>query len=283
LLARIIIIASVIIAGGILLFPDNLNQLIEGTSIPNTISNEINELQSGVNSVQNDVSNSITNFENQITDFKDASAEIFSENPLIKNEKIPNKIVSESVELILVGQVIEKDNDNETCKISVPNMAQTIDNEKELTHILDIENCQLEVGETVQINESQTNEPISIQEKQNNYIPQSTFTISEIPQSKIFETLQLTTVENEDGIIQVNYEDASGKTIKAHVVLRNAQNELFSGDFFTSKFQTDILLAENIPHLLEITIEHEEYGTVDSSLFYPAENYNQGFTGTFTE
>ena len=272
-----------IIAGGILLFPDNLNQLIEGTPIPNTISNEINELQSGVNSVQNDVSNSITNFENQITDFKDASAEIFSENPLIKNEKIPNKIVSESEELILVGQVIEKDNDYETCKISVPNMAQTIDNEKELTHILDIENCQLEVGETVQINESQTNESISIQEKQNNYIPQSSFTITEISQSKIFETLQLTTVANEDGIIKVNYEDASGKTMKAHVTLRNAQNELFSGDFSTSKFQTDILLLENIPHLLEITIEHEEYGTVDSSLFYPAENYNQGFTGIFTE
>jgi len=229
------------------------------------------------------VSNSIINFENQISDIKVATAEMFSENPLIKNEKIPNKIVSESEELILVGQVIEKDNDNETCKISVPNMAQTIDNKKELTHILDIENCQLEVGETVQINESQTNEPISIQEKQNNYIPQSTLTITEIPQSKIFETLQLTTVENEDGIIQVRYEDASGKTMEAHITLRNAQNELFSGDFYTSKFQTDVLLLENIPHLLEITIEHEEYGTVDSSLFYPVEDYNQSFTGIFTE
>ncbi len=228
MLVRILIIVSIVIAGGILLFPDSLNQLVEDAPFVNTISDEINKLQSGINNAQKDVSNSLTSFANQISDIKDASAEMFSENPLIKNEKIPDKIVPESEEPIIVGQVIEKDNDYETCKISVPNMAQIIDNKKELTHILDIENCELEVGDTIQINESQTNEPISVQEKQNNYIPQSKFTITEIPQSKIFETLQLTAVENENGIITINYEDASGKTMKAHITLRNAQNELFS-------------------------------------------------------
>jgi len=83
LLARIIIIASIIIAGGILLFPDNLNQLIEDTSIVDTINYEINELQSGISSAQKDVSNSITSFENQISDMKDASAEMFQ---ILKNK-----------------------------------------------------------------------------------------------------------------------------------------------------------------------------------------------------
>jgi len=83
LLARIIIIASVIIAGGILLFPDNLNQLIEDTPIVDTINYEINELQSGISSAQKDVSNSITSFENQISDMKDASAEMFQ---ILKNK-----------------------------------------------------------------------------------------------------------------------------------------------------------------------------------------------------
>jgi len=83
LLARIIIIASVIIAGGILLFTDNLNQLIEDTSIVDTINYEINELQSGISSAQKDVSNSITSFENQISDMKDASVEMFQ---ILKNK-----------------------------------------------------------------------------------------------------------------------------------------------------------------------------------------------------
>ena len=72
MLARIIIIASVVIAGGILLFPDNLNQLVENASIVNTINDEFNELQIGINNAQKDVSNSITSFENQISDIKDA-------------------------------------------------------------------------------------------------------------------------------------------------------------------------------------------------------------------
>ena len=83
MLARIIIIASVITAGGILLFTDNLNQLIEDTSIVDTINYEINELQSGISSAQKDVSNSITSFENQISDMKDASAEMFQ---ILKNK-----------------------------------------------------------------------------------------------------------------------------------------------------------------------------------------------------
>ncbi len=83
MLARIIIIASVIIAGGILLFTDNLNQLIEDTSIVDTINYDINELQSGISSAQKDVSNSITSFENQISDMKDASAEMFQ---ILKNK-----------------------------------------------------------------------------------------------------------------------------------------------------------------------------------------------------
>ena len=72
MLARIIIIASVVIAGGILLFPDNLNQLVENASIVDTINDEFNELQIGINNAQKDVSNSITSFENQISDIKDA-------------------------------------------------------------------------------------------------------------------------------------------------------------------------------------------------------------------
>ena len=83
MLARILIIVSVIIAGGILLFPDNLNQLVESTPIVNTVSDEINELQSGIRSAQKDVSNSITSFENQISDMKDASVEMFQ---ILKNK-----------------------------------------------------------------------------------------------------------------------------------------------------------------------------------------------------
>ena len=85
MLVRIIIIVSVIIAGGILLFSDNLNQFVESTHMVDTISSEINELQSGINSAQKDVGNSITNVANQINDIKDVSAEMFS-LPIIDNK-----------------------------------------------------------------------------------------------------------------------------------------------------------------------------------------------------
>ena len=64
------------------------------------------------------------------------------------------------------------------------------------------------------------------------------FTQSQSP--IIFETLSLSTKQQSNDNILLQYSDSSGKTKSVNVVIRTEQKELFSGTFFTSMFETTV-------------------------------------------
>jgi len=173
---------------------------------------------------------------------------------------------------VYYGQVYERDENEKTCKVSIPKMANTVNGVKELTHTITLKDCEYEKHKQVQV--TVLTDPVT---------GEQTVTVEPIPQHKIFETLQLTTTKNDDNTVAIHYEDSSGKTLKVTVTLSNAEKQLFSGEFFASKFDTSVGDVTDAPHIIEMIVEHADYGTVSSSVYNPQGNNENTIYGVFTQ
>jgi len=99
----------------------------------------------------------------------------------------------------------------------------------------------------------------------------------------IYETLSLSTKQQSDDNILLQYSDSSGKTQSITVVIRTDQKEIFSGTFFTSMFETTINDASGIPYYVDMIVEHEDYGTIASSVFNPGDASDTKINGIFSQ
>jgi len=99
----------------------------------------------------------------------------------------------------------------------------------------------------------------------------------------IYETLSLSTKQISDNNILLQYSDSSGNTNNAVVKIRTDQKEIFSGTFFTSIFETTVNDAANIPYFVDLIVEHEDYGTVTSSVFNPGDASDSKIYGVFVQ
>ena len=97
-----------------------------------------------------------------------------------------------------------------------------------------------------------------------------------------FETLSLVSEKQTDGNVMLKYVDTSGQTNSVTVTMRNEEKILFTGQFFSSSFETTILDAADIPHFVDMIVEHKEFGTISASAFNPAGNTDSMITGVFT-
>ncbi len=98
-----------------------------------------------------------------------------------------------------------------------------------------------------------------------------------------FETLSLKTTQQLDDMVMLEYEDTSGKTISVSVTLRTTERELFSGIFYSSMFETIVSDASNTAYFIDMVIEHQEYGTISSSVYYPRDSQNTIINGVFSQ
>ena len=98
-----------------------------------------------------------------------------------------------------------------------------------------------------------------------------------------YETLSLSTTQQSDENILLQYSDSSQKTKSVNVVIRTEHKEIFSGVFFTSMFETTVNDATGIPYFVDLIIEHEEYGTVTSSVFNPGDDSDSKINGIFSK
>lgn len=195
--------------------------------------------------------------------------EVDQMNPI---KKIGETLTVPPVQQTHYGQVYKKDADG-SCKVSVPKLARTVNGVKELTHTITLKECQFEKHQQVQV--SQIVDPATGQVQ--------AVSVTPIPQTQVFETLKLKTVRNADDTVSIQYEDTSGKTLKVTVNLRNSEKELFSGEFFASKFDTNVNDVTNSPHIVEMIVEHADYGTVSSSVFNPEDADETTIYGVFTQ
>jgi len=97
-----------------------------------------------------------------------------------------------------------------------------------------------------------------------------------------YETLSLSTKQLDDDVL-LQYSDSSGKTISVKVVIRTAEKEIFVGTFFTSMFETTINDTIDVPYYVDMIVEHEDYGTVTSSVFNPGDSSELRISGVFSQ
>ena len=97
------------------------------------------------------------------------------------------------------------------------------------------------------------------------------------------ETLSLSTKQYSDDNILLQYEDTSGKTKSVNVIIRSDEKEIFSGTFFTSMFDTNVNDATGIPYYVDMIVEHEDYGTVTSSVYNPGDSSDTKINGIFSQ
>jgi hypothetical protein len=93
--------------------------------------------------------------------------------------------------------------------------------------------------------------------------------------------LSLSTKQQSDDNILLQYSDSSGKTTSVSVVIRTEQKEIFSGTFYTSMFETIVNDALATPYYVDMVVEHEDYGTVTSSVFNTGDASDSKINGIF--
>lgn len=198
---------------------------------------------------------------------------------------------------IYTGQVFQKT--GTTCNISVPAMAETINGQKELTHIIEVEQCLYSVGQPVQVTSltAKPNTPALVNPTNTiQVVPyitpnpnDSTYTNtggSDISASATgyptlppyYQTITLN-AENEGSKVVLSYDDTTGKTASVTVTLKNNVGQVFTGTFTSSQFETEVTDVPDTPHIIEMTVVNSDYGTLHGSVYASSDNQNSVING----
>lgn len=262
MIGKLIIAGAVIVVAVLFLVPGISNIVPNFPSleaITERVTNTNNSTDSDVMTQQDDIQS-----HNEITQQDDMQQ--------LSLDQIDPKYVNKET---YVGQVFEKSDGK--CKISVPDLAETINSKKEITHILEVDNCVHDVNEPVQVTKIETKDDVTIP-----VISTNSITVNSYPKTVYYDVIQLTSTHKGNDVL-INYNDASGNTIGVVVTLRNSDKEIFSGQFTSSKFETIISDVPNTPHMIEMTVEHAVYRTLHASVYAPADSQDSTISGIFTE
>src|SRR3990170_143726 len=102
--------------------------------------------------------------------------------------------------------------------------------------------------------------------------------------SKIpFDTLSLITKKQSDNRVSMEYDDTSGKTMSVTVQIRNEEQVLFTGQYFSSSFETTITDFSATSHFIDLVVEHTVYGQVTATAFIPVGNNDSVIYGVFSK
>ena len=241
------IIAGILILGG-MIFSNEIDTLF-----PSTSTNVVNSLKEDV-----------SNFGTKATDSVEKRID----------ESI-DKIVDKTGDAIT--NEISETGDKISDKISdVKESSKQTINEKfsDFNPIKSIQNIFIDNSNVEELTDSSNNiitEDISAQNSLDNQSP------------IIHETLSLSTTQQSDDNIILQYSDTSGKTTSVNVIIRTDQKEIFSGVFFTSVFETNLNDISGQPYYVDMIVDHENYGTVTSSVFNPGDSTDSKISGIFSQ
>ena len=95
------------------------------------------------------------------------------------------------------------------------------------------------------------------------------------------ENLSLSSIQQVNGDVLLQYFDATGNTVSANVIIRTSDKEIFSGTFYTSNFKTVINNVSGTPYYMDVIVDHKDFGTVKSSIFNSGTNVDYKIIGMF--
>lgn len=114
-------------------------------------------------------------------------------------------------------------------------------------------------------------------------IIQNPVNIPPINSNVSFDTLFLKTKKQSDNRVSMEYDDTSRKTTSVTVQIRNEAQVLFTGQYFSSSFETTIMDASATPHFIDLVVEHTVYGKVTATAFVPAGSTDAVIYGVFSK
>jgi hypothetical protein len=114
-------------------------------------------------------------------------------------------------------------------------------------------------------------------------IIQNPVNIPPINSNVSFDTLFLKTKKQSDNRVSMEYDDTSRKTTSVTVQIRNEAQVLFTGQYFSSSFETTIMDASATPHFIDLVVEHTVYGKVTATAFVPAGSTDTIIYGVFSK
>ncbi|MBM3910027.1 MAG: hypothetical protein FJ356_00055 [Thaumarchaeota archaeon] len=248
---KLALIFSVLVVGFILFAPASFNPLKDKVAV-------IDKVEQNIDGLKNGIDNTIDNIGEKFDNVKDGSAELFSDKEITGEQE--SEIAEEYT---YYGEATEDE--------QVTTQDETPIQNDDITPQDDGLISQEESTEEDTLTET-TEEPELI-----NNGPSA----QEQLQTKLLKTLQLTTTQEDNGDVKVQYSDNSGNTISVKFTLKNSERELFSGTFYASNFETSITDISNTDHIIEMIVEHKEFGTITSSVYKPAGNLNSMINGVF--
>ncbi|MFB5610289.1 MAG: hypothetical protein ACE5R3_04090 [Nitrosopumilaceae archaeon] len=245
-------IIGAIVLGGSVVFANEINQFLPETSV------------NLLDSVKNDFG--------KIKDDTVQSAETRVEGTIVTVTNEVNEIQEKSTDMLAKGA---KDVTESTQK-SIKEVTDST--QKGIKEITDT------TQETI-FGESGNNQNTnSNEDDDNSSTPVNSNPVTQTNENTIsYETLSLKTTQQSDDDVILQYEDTSGKTISVSVTLRTTERELFSGIFYSSMFETLVNDASNTAYFIDMIVEHEEYGTISSSVYNPRDAPNTIINGVFAQ
>ena len=240
------IIVGIVILGG-MIFSNEIDSLF-----PNTSATVVDSLKNDVSNFSTRASDSI---EKRIDESMDKIVDKTSDAITDEISNVGNDISNE------ISDVRKSSQQTITEKISDFNPIESIQN-------IFTDNTNVEKSTSTSINSGQT-------------IDSST--PNSIPNPIIHETLSLSTTQQPNDDILLQYSDSSGKTTSVNVIIKTDQKEIFSGIFFTSMFETNLNNISGVPYFVDMVVIHEDYGTITSSVYNPGASSDTKINGIFTQ
>ena len=276
-----IILIGIIVVTLVILIP-NSSKLFQTEPALKTVKEKIDNITSNPYVINDSKSAAIkvlgagTKFlNNSSTDLLNSNSNSLN-NAITTVYQLPSKYVNQQN---YTGQVFDKTGN--TCEISVPAMAQSVNGQPEITHIIQLSQCSLNVGDPVQVTtlSAKPYAPAVNPSSGLQITPYSRDSSTSLPTlPSYYNTVQLTTV-NQGNNAMLNFDDTSGQTKSVTVTMRNSDTILFTGTFYSSKFTAEVKDVPNTPHIIEMTIDNAIYGTLHASAYAPSNAQNSTITG----
>ena len=244
MLIKLVIIGSILLVG-VIVFPNEIYQLFPETS--SNVKNDLEKIKDdAIQKTGTTIGDGGKLINNQVKDFTESSTESISESI---SESITESITdfSESaLQTIGIGGILGDDQNENNNESLVPRDSSSI--------------------------------------KTNSATGSSFSTIATKGQTiQTFETLSLSSSQESNGNVMLHYEDTSGKTSTVTVILRTTEQDLFTGTFYSSMFETVVQDVTKTSYFIDLVIEHEEYGTISSSVFNPVDSPDTIINGVFSK
>ncbi len=266
-------IIGAVILGGVIIFSNEINQLLPefSTNIDSAKTDLEKITDDTIQNTQTTISDGGKLLSNQIQELGESALSVISFGGILGDTK---KVNSESTE----HTTISSESSERHATVSTERHATESTSKTNPTSSRDSSPTASDSSPT-----ASDSSPTASDSAPTSSDSSPTTIVTKTQTKQTFETLSLKTTQQPDDTVMLHYEDTSGKTISVTVILRTTEKDLFIGTFYSSMFETSVNDATKTSYFIDMIVEHEEYGTIVSSVFNPVDTPETIINGVFSQ